>query len=267
MGSIRKLMFVACVVAASSNEALADDLDNLAQKTQNPVSDVISVPFQFNVTPNSGLNDRNQYLMNIQPVAPLSVAPDWNLIVRPIIPVLSQPVGLNDRDFGIGDIILQTYLTPKNPGSIIWGIGPVVQFPSRTDVTLGQGMWGAGVGGVMLKIDGPWLYGALVNHVWSIGDAGPTQIQYSTTTIQPFINYNFKGGWALSLTSTSTGNSEAPKGQQWTVPVGLMLTKTFAVGKQPMQLGGGAFYNVVRPDGVGEWQFRVQYTLIFPTSK
>lgn len=260
----KSLLFAGLILFAASS-ARADDVDSLAQKTQNPVSDVISVPFQFNVTPNTGPFNHSQYLLNIQPVAPIHVAPDWNLIVRPIIPVLSQPFGVNQRDTGLGDIIVQTYLTPKTPGSIIWGIGPVGQFPTRTDVTLGQGMWGAGIGGVALKIDGPWLYGALVNHVWSIGDPSPTRFEFSTTTIQPFINYNFKGGWALGISSTSTVNSDAARGQKWTVPVGAMLTKTFVVDKQPMQLGAGAFYNVVRPDGVGEWQFRVQYTLIFPT--
>jgi hypothetical protein len=197
-------------------------------------------------------------------VAPISISPDWNFIVRPIIPVLSQPVSFDQREYGLGDIQLQTFLTPKHPGAIIWGIGPVVQFPSRTDITLGAGMWGAGVGGVILKFDGAWNYGALVNHVWSIGDPSLTQSQFSTTTIQPFINYNFGGGWAFNVQSLTTANWDAMRGQVWTVPVGAMLTKTFKVGTQPMSLGGGVFYNVVRPDNAGEWQIRVQYTLIFP---
>jgi hypothetical protein len=178
--------------------------------------------------------------------------------------VLSQPVSFDQREYGLGDIQLQTFLTPKNPGSFIWGIGPVVQFPSRTDNTLGAGMWGAGVGGVIMKFAGAWNYGALVNHVWSIGDPSLTQSQFSTTTLQPFINYNFGGGWAFNIQSLTTANWDAMRGQVWTVPVGAMLTKTFKIGTQPMSLGGGAFYNVVRPDGASEWQARVQFTLIFP---
>ncbi len=260
----RKLVLATALLGLSVGAALADDVDELAKKTQNPVGDLISVPFQFNVNPGTGPFNRTQELLNIQPVAPISVAPDWNFIVRPIIPLLSQPVSFDQREYGLGDIQLQTFLTPKHPGSFIWGIGPVVQFPSRTDVTLGAGMWGAGVGAVFMKFDGAWNYGALVNHVWSIGDPSPTQSQFSTTTIQPFINYNFGGGWAANVQSLATANWDAMRGQVWTVPVGAMLTKTFKVGAQPMSLGGGVFYNVVRPDNAGEWQVRVQYTLIFP---
>lgn len=80
---------LALAAAAGPMTARADDIDDLAKKTQNPIGDVISVPFQFNVNPNAGPFKRTQELLNIQPVAPISVAPDWNLIVRPIIPLLS----------------------------------------------------------------------------------------------------------------------------------------------------------------------------------
>jgi len=255
---------LALIAAFGLTTARADDVDELAKKTQNPVGDLISVPLQFNVNPNTGPFKRTQELLNVQPVVPISISPDWNLIVRPIMPLLSQPVGPAQREYGLGDIQLQTYLTPKHAGSFVWGLGPIVQFPSRTDSTLGAGMWGAGIGGVLVKFEGPWVYGALVNHVWSIGNPGPTQAEFSTTTLQPFANYNFGGGWALSISSTTTANWDAMRGQVWTVPVGAMLTKTFVLGKQPMSLGAGAFYNVARPDGVGEWQARVQFTLIFP---
>lgn len=260
----RRVCLVVVTIFSGAGISHADDVDELAKKTQNPVGDLISVPFQFDVNPNTGPFGRTQGLLNIQPVAPLSVSPDWNLIVRPIIPVLSQPVSFDQREYGLGDIQLQTYLTPKHAGSFVWGIGPVVQFPSRTDFTLGAGMWGTGVGAVVVKFEGPWVYGALVNHIWSMGSPGPTQTEFSTTTLQPFVNYNFGGGWAFSVSSTSTANWDAMRGDVWTVPLGAMLTKTFVLGKQPMSLGAGAFYNVVRAGGVGEWQARVQYTLIFP---
>jgi hypothetical protein len=86
-----------------------------------------------------------------------------------------------------------------------------------------------------------WAVRRPINHIWSIGDSSPTQIQHSTTTIQSFINYNFKGGWVLSLTSTTTENSDAMSGQKWTVPVGMTLTKTFAIDKQPCNLVAASF--------------------------
>lgn len=255
------------LVLAAAGTARAQNVDDLAKKTQNPIGDIISVPFQFNITPNTGPFDRPQYLMNVQPVVPFRIDPAWNLIVRAIVPVLSQPVGPTQREFGLGDIQIQSYLSPSVPGDFIWGVGPILQTVTRTDQSLGNGLWGGGIGGVVVKITGPWVYGVLVNHVWSIGDPTATRFEYSITTIQPFLNYNFGKGLAIGFSSTTTGNWDALPGQKWTVPVGAVLTQTFVAAGQPMSLGAGAFYNVVRPDNVGEWQFRIQYSLIFPAGK
>jgi hypothetical protein len=257
------LLLIFALPEAAPTFAQEHDVDELAKQTQNPIGNVTSVPFQSNLNFKSGPFNRTQYLMNIQPVKPFHLSPDWNLIVRPIIPVLSQPVGPSDRDWGVGDIQLQSYFTPAKPGAFVWGIGPVFQFPTRTEPSLGNGLWGAGLGGVIVFNSGPWLYGALLNHVWSIGDPSPERTEFSITTIQPFINYNFGQGWALGFAPSITYDAELA-GEKWTVPLGLTLTKTFVLNGQPMSLGGGAFYNVVRPDNGSDWQLRVQYTLIFP---
>lgn len=262
-----KKFFLSLVLLGVALSAHAQNVDELAKKTQNPIGDIISVPFQFNFNPDIGPFGRPQDLLNIQPVVPFRVHPDWNLIVRTIVPVLSQPVGAAQRDYGLGDIQLQTFLSPSAPSAFIWGVGPVVQMPTRSEPTLGNGLWGAGIGGVVVNISGPWVYGALVNHVWSIGDPTATRFEYSVTTIQPFVNYNFGRGLALGISSTSTANWDAAPGQKWTVPLGAMLTQTFVFNKQPMSLGAGAFYNVVRPDNASDWQFRIQYSLIFPAGK
>lgn len=271
-GSAGRLCVLALAAALFAGRAQAqapgaDAATELAKQTQNPVADLISVPLQNNLNFNTGPYNRMQYQGLLQPVVPVTVTDEWNVIVRPIIPFIDQPVGATYSQFGMGDIALQTYVSPKNPGSFIWGVGPVGQFPTRTDPILGQGMWGAGPGAVALVMPGPWVIGALANHVWSIGQPGRDQSAFSTTTLQPFVNYNFGHGLALGAVSQMTRNWDLPDGQQWTIPLGGTLSQVMTLGHQPISLSGGAFYNVAHPTGESDWQLRVQITFLFPKGK
>jgi hypothetical protein len=63
----------------------------LAKQLSNPISSLVSVPFQFNWEQNVGPSDGTRFVLNVQPVMPFSVNQDWNLIVRLIAPFVSQP--------------------------------------------------------------------------------------------------------------------------------------------------------------------------------
>src|SRR3954452_9517028 len=89
--------------SAPAGEADADDL---AKKTLNPVADLISVPFQYNMDFNLGPKDATRQILNIQPVIPISLNRDWNLITRTIVPLIqldSVADGVDSRS-GLGDI-------------------------------------------------------------------------------------------------------------------------------------------------------------------
>jgi hypothetical protein len=128
--------------------ATPDETESLARQVQNPVASLISVPMQSNFNFGVGPDDDLQYILNVQPVIPMGIGEDWNLIARPIFPLIYQPTlapGIGDV-FGLGDAQLQMYLSPSRPGRFIWGAGPVFQFPTATDDALGQGKWAAGPG-------------------------------------------------------------------------------------------------------------------------
>jgi hypothetical protein len=116
---------------------------------------------------------------------------------------------------------------------------------------------------VVLEKGEPWVYGALVNNVWSLSSS-KTGGSYNNGFIQPFVNYNFAGGLYLTSSPILTVNWKAPSGQQWTVPVGGGVGKIFHFGELPVNSQIGAYYNVERPDNGAEWQLRIQVQLMFP---
>jgi hypothetical protein len=203
--------------AAPSAEPSATDL---AKQTQNPVADLISVPFQNNFNFNTGPEKRSVWILNVQPVIPIKLTDDWNLITRTIMPIINQPPlapGV-DQATGLGDINPSVFLSPSGSKEFIWGIGPTFTFPSATNRLLGSGKWSAGPAAVALTMQGPWVVGALVNNQWSFAGWGPTRV--NELLIQPFVNYNFDEGWYVTSAPILTANWVASSGDQWTVPLG-----------------------------------------------
>jgi hypothetical protein len=254
---------VLALVAVSAAQPASEE--DLAKETQNPVSDLISVPFESNFNFGVGPNDDLQSILYVQPVVPFRLSKDWNLITRTIIPLIDQPElgpGVGDV-FGLGDIQLSQFLSPAKSGALIWGIGPIFQFPTATDDALGSDKWSAGPTAAALTIRGPWVAGALVNHLWSFaGDDDRADV--NQTLIQPIVSYNLPGGWFLSSVPYITANWETDGDDRWTVPIGIGVGKVHRFGTQPVSLELAAYYNAVRPDDAAEWTLRFRINLLFP---
>jgi len=218
--------------------------EELAKAAQNPIANMISLPFQNNTNFNVGPENGTQNILNIEPVIPFSLGKEWNLITRTIMPVISQPgfVQGQDTQFGLGDIQFSAFLSPAKPEEFIWGVGAIAQLPSHTDDRLGSTEWGLGPTAVALRIDGPWVYGALVNNVWSLG--GDDEKKYNNFLLQPFLNYNFgKTGTYLSTAPILTANWRTG---DWVVPLGGGMGQIFKIfGKQPVNASVQAYYNIV----------------------
>ncbi len=256
-----------------SQEANESELDSqevskteLAKQTQNPLSSLISLPFQNNMNFDTGPRDKIQNVLNIQPVYPTSLNDKWNLISRTIVPVVSQPDFTGSgRTNGLGDTTFTGFLSPNNSGGLIWGAGPVFLLPTATDSILGADKWGIGPSAVALKISEKWVYGSLISHVWSFAGSGDTNVNLSTC--QYFINYNIANGWYLTSSPVMTANWDAESDSIWTVPVGGGFGKIFRIGKQPFNAQVQAFANVAKPDFGAEWTLRLQLQLLFPKKK
>ena len=261
------LAALACTLAPPAHAAMS--AEELAKLAQNPVGNLISVPFQNNTNFNVGPLDGTQNILNIQPVIPIEVNKDWNVITRTIFPLIWQPefVPGQGSTFGLGDVQLSAFLSPAapGPGGLIWGAGAIVQMPTNTDDVLGNKNWGLGPTAVILKLEkgSPWVYGALFNNVWSM-TGNKRGGSYNNFLLQPFLNYNFPGGLYLTTSPIVTANWNADSDQRWTVPLGGGIGKIFHLGKLPVNTQIGGYYNVVHPDDAADWQLRVQVQFMFP---
>ncbi len=245
-----------------------DEASELARAVQNPVSDLISVPFQNNTNFNFGPQEKTQNVLNIQPVIPVDLNEEWLMITRTIVPVVSQPALLpgQDRENGLGDSVFTAFFSPKDRqrwlGDWLWGVGPALLLPTSTDDQLGPGEWGAGPSAVFLTMPGRWVVGSLFSQVWSF--TGDESVDLFTW--QPFVNYNLDDGWYLTTSPVVTANWKADNDNTWTVPVGGGVGRVFRLGQlPPMNVSLAGFYNVEKPDNVGpDWSLRFTVQLLFP---
>ena len=263
-------LFAALCVAsgAPAHAQSKPSTEDLAKLAQNPVGNLVSVPFQNNTNFNFGPQNGTQNILNIQPVYPIELNKEWNLITRTILPLVWQPGSApgENTTFGLGDVQLSGFLSPSQPGpgSLIWGAGAIAQMPTDSN-GLGNKNWGLGPTAVVLKLEkgSPWVYGLLVNNVWSLSSSERGGA-YNNFLAQYFINYNFPGGTYISSAPVITANWKADSGQRWTVPFGAAVGRIFHLGKLPVNTQVGAYYNVVHPDNAANWQVRFQVQLMFP---
>jgi len=237
---------------------VAKNADQLAKQLSNPISSLISVPFQYNYARTFG-EDGYRNLLNIQPVIPVSVSEDWNLISRTIVPVIQQKnVKPDEVQFGLGDTSQSFWLSPKNPTSSgwIWGAGAVALVPTGYD-GLGASTWALGPTIVVLRQQGPWTYGFLWNQLWDV--SGRADI--SSMFIQPFLAKGLGKGRTISLNTESTYNW---KSKEWSVPINLAYSKVSKWGDQMVSNQIGAGWYAKSPSGGPDWQLRYTLTLLFP---
>jgi hypothetical protein len=254
------------MLGGTAFSAQAQDADQLAKQLSNPIASLTSVPLQFNWDGGVGTaDDGDRFFVNVQPVIPVSIGEEWNMISRTIVPVISQ----NDvfpgagSQFGLGDTVQSLFFSPKalTAGGWTWGVGPVLLLPTATDDLLGTGKWGAGPTAVALRqTAGGLTYGVLFNHLWSFAGEDDRP-DVNATYLQPFLGKSLGKGRTLSLALESTYDWE---NQQWTVPLNFGYSKVSRIGKQMVSYQGGVRYYLEAPDAGADWGVRFTFTLLYP---
>jgi len=259
------LVWILGVLPLMAQQQPAVDQEALRKAAQNPIADLISVPFQDNWDFNIDPYNRTQNVLNIQPVVPVSLGQNWNLIVRWIAPVVFQPdVSTTDLGFyGLSDMNPSFFFSPKK-GKVTWGLGPTFVLPTAMNTEkLGQGKWSMGPTGVLMVQPGKWTIGVLANNIWSVG-GHKDRAEVNQMLFQYFINYNLKHGYYLTTSPINTFDWEAPEGSKSVIPVGGGIGRIMKLGPQHVNVSVQGFGNVEHPPGGATWTLRVFFAFLYP---
>jgi hypothetical protein len=248
---------------AQAPQDSAGEAQELAKKLANPVASLISLPLQSNFDFGMGTGSGWRYTLNVQPVIPIALSPNWNLISRTIIPIIHQGnvTGPNQSQNGLGDTVQSLFFSPNKSEPFVWAVGPVFLLPTATDAAVGGQKWGVGPTALVLKQKSGWTYGALANHIWSVAGKS-NRADVNATFIQPFLSYTNEQAWTYGLNTESTYDWN---GHSWSVPINLSISKLVRFGKQPVSFGGGPKCWVTTPTGGPEGcSLRIVVTALFP---
>jgi hypothetical protein len=258
------LTFALSLTAAAA--AHAQNADEMAKQVANPIASLTSFPVQFNDEYDAGVNgDGHRLRINVQPVVPISIGQDWNLISRTIVPIIRQEdmfPGAGQQS-GIGDTTQSLFFSPQalTQGGWTWGVGPVFLLPTASHDRLGTERWGAGPTFVALRqTPGGWTYGALANHIASFAGDGQ-RADINATFLQPFVARRIGPGRTLSMNIESTYDWEL---DAWTAPINVGVSQILPIGKQLVSLQAGGAYYMEEPRGAPQWGARLTVTFLYP---
>jgi len=259
------ITFISFCLIAKSQEKSAANAQEVADKLSNPVSGIVSMPFQNNIDYGIGTFNGSKYTLNFQPVIPIALGKNLNLITRYVIPIVDQRdvTGENTSQFGLSDATVSAFFTPvKTRNGLIWGAGPAFLFPIGTDDLLSTRKWAVGPTAILLKQLNGFTYGFLVNQLWSVaGEKNRPDV--NQMFLQPFIAKNWKSGAGISLSGEVTENWESSTTTVFLNPVVNGVTK---LGKQIVQLGIGPRIEIAGPSG-SKSDFGLRAVLTFVFSK
>jgi hypothetical protein len=245
------------VLLLAQNES-ANEAAELAKKLSNPIASLISVPFQNNMDVGIGEFNGTRNTLNIQPVIPLSLSENLNLITRVILPVMTQynVTGAATSQSGLGDAVVSGFVSPK-VSKVTWGVGPVLLVPTGAD-DFSAKKFGIGPTAVALYQTNGMTFGALVNQIWSVaGDENRGDV--SNFFFQPFFTYNWKTGAGIGGNFELTQNWKSDATVLWFNPI---LSAVTSLGKQKAQFAIGPRLNLAAPDGA-ESKFGVRAVVVF----
>jgi hypothetical protein len=278
----RKLhKFISCSLAFCVFQNLA--AGDLTEESMNPLSTVISLPFENNTLFNLGPSNSTANVLNIKPIFPVNMG-DWNLINRVIVPIAyaegQDEIILDDYSwgngnpgsfgigsaFGLGDITYQGFITPGKSGKLAYGLGGSIVLPTHTKDRFGSNKWSMGPAAVAFAPVGNWVLGGILQNIWSVsGDSDAADV--NVFSAQLAINYKLKDGWYLTSSPLITANWESDKDNRWTVPLGGGVGRLFRLGGKAVAVDVGAYYNVESPRFANDWYSQVLVNFLFPKKK
>jgi hypothetical protein len=283
-----------CLIVVANASAQAppklDDATEVNKELSNPISSIWALQIQENTFfIHPGIDDkssRNAVNVQFQPVLPLALTDDWNLITRPVfqivnsvpVPTLTRrggvvaPIKVQQADevgiyqaTGFGDTILATLLSPspRLAGPWLLGAGPTFIFPTATTTNVGQKKWQLGPAGVFGYLGEHYIVGVFPQQWFSVGGNGSKQT--SQMNVQYFAAYFLPHGWSVGTSPNVLINWYASDGNKVTFPIGLNVSNVQKLGILPVKFQIQGQYMPVNPSVFGQrWNIQVAITPVIP---
>ena len=283
------------------------DLEEIARALDNPLGNLWLIFIENDLMRYRGNPAKSSKWINtllIQPILPVPLTEDWNLVTRPIIPFLTAPefklapkffgdcpgncntdpppdrIGLIDistsRENAWGDIMLWSMLTPAEPielsdgGKFVWGLGPSFRFPTATKDQFGSERYSMGPSSILMRLPprgGSWTLGLFnQHHLWSFG-GNDDRDRVKTSQIQYIWWYKLPVESEISVGAAPMidVNWEADSDDRWSIPLGLGASTTFFLGKMPIRFGVEFNWFVRSPDNYGKkWMMKFYFVPVIP---
>ena len=264
--------FIMVFILTLPGSMYAQDAAEMARMLQDPLANIKALMTDNDINFNTG-NGQTSYGFQLQPVYAVSFEKAGiNLINRAVIPIMgippegqrpilgSDPMPANpigDLNWGLSDIMLQFFFSPKTEAAWKWGAGPMFSLKVRTnDYFAGPG-WGGGPVFVLVGGVGNLSISAIAGHAWG-------EQNFSLSILQPMLFYNLGDkGWTAHYNNIISHDWNATSGNEWTVPLGVGISKTIAVGKLGLEPLVGYYWNVVSPSGAADQALKWSVNFLF----
>jgi hypothetical protein len=235
----------------------------LAKQLTNPVADLSTLEFGNSWDFGYGSANSMSYTASLKLIYPIHLSKKWNLITRSSLPFiyLESPVAGGSNKWGLGDGSMSLFFSPAKPiNGWVFGGGPIIQIPTATEPAFGGGKLDVGPTAAALRQYGPWTYGLLVNHVWSLAGT-ETRSVVNATEIFPFLSYSNKKQVTFTVQAESFYDWA---GHHWIIPIEFQIAKLLMLGKQPVEFLLAARKYTAVPDDGADWGLSFNITFIFP---
>ncbi|MDH4268593.1 MAG: hypothetical protein OEW45_23485 [Deltaproteobacteria bacterium] len=263
--------------AASEGEAKVGSLTELNKQLANPISSLWSIAFQQNnymLDMGPGKEARWNSNLDFQPVLPVALTEDWNLLTRPVMTLFNSVPhpdphhpGDMDRTTAFGDTVLMEMFSPnpKLAGNWLIGLGPTFIFPTASSDYTGQGKWQVGPAAVLGYLSEKWIVGAFLQN-WTCFAGSGNRPDTNQMNLQPIAVYFLPKGRSIGYSGNVLANWKADSaGDVWTVPLGIGIGKVVKLGPLPVKLALGVQYMLHHPDNFGQrWNIQLGVTPVIP---
>jgi hypothetical protein len=244
---------------AGDGEPLDPTSSDLVKQANAPISSIMQVRLQDSYAPQFSDVHGQGNTFSIAVTMPL---PEYRLLPFPQLSLLTLPVAVTVPGgvTGVGDLRL-TDIAVFNPGgSVLWGGGLTLVFPTASAPETGQGKWQAGPAAAIAWAPENWLVGVLAQNPISFAGDG-NRADVNALFLQPFAVYQLGNGWFIRSQPQMVFNWKSGK---QVLPLDLGVGRVFTIGRQTVNVFVEPFWNISHDGPAPRYGINFGATLLYP---